>query len=51
MKLVAMELTVRKGLLLDCSAKDNRKEGRLGLTDEAYTVRSLSCLVDPLAWS
>ena len=51
----------RKGLPLDCSAgaKENRKEGgqsgprygRLGLIHEAYTVKSLSCSVDPSAWS
>ena len=51
----------RKRLLLDCStgAKENRKEGgqsgpgygRLGLIDEAYTVKSLSHSVDPSAWS
>ena len=46
----------------DCSAgakKNNSKEGdqsgpregRLGLIDEAYTVRSLSYSEDPSAWS
>ena len=49
----------RKAVLLDCSAGATEQEGdqsglrlsRLGLIDEAYTVRSPSCSVDPSACS
>ena len=33
------------------AVRADRGIGRLGLIDEAYTMRSLSCSVDPSAWS